>query len=91
MESGEHGHTEEPDRDPDDAGRSDGLVRQEARSEQEREDGHGRLRDPRDARVDVLLPPRHEPEGNGGVQRSEHQRRTPVAPQLGEGVTSSRR
>ena len=81
VETGKHGDPDESDRDPDDARHADRLVRQEACGQEEREDGHGRLRDPRDARVDVLLAPRDEPERDGRVQRAEHEGRTPVRAQ----------
>ena len=91
VEAGERCHAEEPERDTRDANGSHVLVWEEARREQEREDRHRRLRDARDARVDVGLAPGDEPHRDRGVDDAEHDARQPGGAELGDRACAPRR
>ncbi len=80
----EEGDADQAEPDTGDAEPADPLVRQEREPDQERADRHRRLRDRRDAGVDVRLAPRDQPEREGRVERAEHERLAPHAPEVGE-------
>ncbi len=89
--SGNEGHAGEPEADAEDPPPADPLVRQEPESDQQREDRDGRLGDRRHTRVDVLLAPGDEPEREGGVEYSEHERLAPGGPEVGAGLRDTDR
>ena len=72
-----------PSATPSQRAARDPLVGQEVEAEQEGEERHGRLRDPGDARVDVLLAPADQPERDRGVDRAEHDGGAPGRAQVG--------
>ncbi len=73
----------EPEDDTDPANPCHGLVRKEPDAEDEREQRHGRLRDAGHRRVDVLLPPRDQPERKRRVEDPVDHGLPPVRAQLG--------
>ena len=81
--AGDERNPDEAEADTGDATGADALVGQELEPDQQREDRHRRLGDPRRPRVDVLLAPGDQPERNGGVEEPERDR---LPPRLAEAL-----